>query len=190
MDGRQPGFTTGLVRAPEVYASVRPEVLWVRFKRLVGIPVASSDMEGQVRYSREVVATDGHAYLARMGADGVMAWHRLLAVPYGTPTATPLAAAGTTATASIQPGGNDAHGTIRVVPGGTGIAAGNIVDVTFAVAHPDTNYTLLLTPASSAARALGLVVGRASRATTRVTIATATALISGSTYDWDYLILG
>lgn len=190
MDGRQPGFKTGMIRTPEAHHTTRPDVLWVRFKRLVGIPTVNGDMEGQLRYSRGAAATEGHAYLAKMGANSVMAWHRVLAYPYGTPTATPLAAAGATAAASIQSSGNDTHGTIRVQPSGAGIAAGDIVDMNFAVARPNTSYTLLLTPASSAARALGMVVGRSGRTTAKVTIATATALTSGSTYDWDYLILG
>jgi hypothetical protein len=103
------------------------------------------------------------------------------------PTAVPLAAAGTTATASIT-AGTDADFTLRVVPGGVGIAAGSIATVTFPVDRANTTYLVLVSPGSSAARTLGGVVGRGSRAAGSVDIATGTALTSGQTYDWDISI--
>lgn len=102
-------------------------------------------------------------------------------------TVTALAAAGDTAGASIA--GNDNVGTVTITPSGTGITTGSIFEIGFATTRPSTDYSVMLLPASSDARALGGYVGRASRATDKVTIGTSVALTSGGTYIWDYLIL-
>jgi len=126
-------------------------------------------------------------YVGMQSASAALRYLLIQTVPWGTtPTIAALAAAGNTATASVA--GNDTCGVITVTPSGTGITTGDIFDLTFAATRPSTSYTLVLTPSSSAARTLGLVVGRSSRATTKVTVATATALTSGSTYTWDYRI--
>jgi hypothetical protein len=107
---------------------------------------------------------------------------------YGTkPTITLAAAAGATATGSVD-FGNDTDFTVTVVPSGAGIATGTIFSVRFAVDRANSIYAVHMSPASSAARTLGGVVGRTSRTASVVDIATATALTSGSTYIWDVLI--
>lgn len=104
-----------------------------------------------------------------------------------TPTYTLLAPAGTTATASIT--GNDVAGMIEVVPGGTGITTGSFVQINFGAAYPGSSFSISVTPASSAARALGGVVGPTGRNATDFDLATNTALTSGSTYQWFYQII-
>jgi hypothetical protein len=126
-------------------------------------------------------------YVGLQGASSALTWYRVETTPWGTaPTIAALTAAGSTATASVV--GNDTCGVITVSPSGAGITTGNIFTLTFAATRPSTSYTLLLTPSSSDARTLGMTLGRASRATTSVTVATATALTSGNTYTWDYRI--
>lgn len=100
---------------------------------------------------------------------------------------TALAAAGSTAstTGSV---GTDVAGFVQIVPNGAGIAAGSICTLTFGTAYANTSYALVLTPASSAARTLGGVVGPTARTTTTVDLATSTALTAGSTYQWTYHI--
>lgn len=98
------------------------------------------------------------------------------------------AAAG--ATGSIAgSAGTDVAGVLQVIPNGAGIAAGTIATLTFGAVMPSGNYAVVLTPASSAARTLGGVVGPTSRATNNFVIQTATALTAGSTYQWLYLIV-
>lgn len=103
------------------------------------------------------------------------------------PTYTLLAAAGATATAAIA--GTDVAGLIEVVPGGAGITTGSFVQINFGASYPGSSYSVVITPASSSARALGGVVGPTSRSTTDFDLATATALTSGSTYQWFYQVI-
>jgi hypothetical protein len=106
-----------------------------------------------------------------------------------SPTLAALAAAGSTAAITGQVG-NDTSGTFTLTPGGAGIAAGEIITITFAAARPDTNFSVFLTPHSAAARTLPTHIGPSNRATTSVGLTTSTALTSGSAYIWGYLILG
>ena len=105
------------------------------------------------------------------------------------PTLAVQTAAGATAAISNQ-AGNGISGFFRLTPNGAGIAAGTVLRFTFANARPDTNYTLILTPHSNAARTLGGVIGPTNRTTTTVDIDTRTALTAGSAYDFGYLIVG
>ena len=105
------------------------------------------------------------------------------------PTITALAAAGSTA-AVTGIAGNGICGVFTLTPGGAGITTGGVVQITFAVARPDTSYALFLTPLSSAARTLGGVIGPTNRTTTTVDLATQTALTSGSAYTWGWFIVG
>lgn len=186
MSDRIDSFRAGMPQEP--LRASRMELMWLRLKRLTGIPTVNADMEGQLRYDRSAAATEGRLHLAKMGANDVMAWHHLLSYPYGTPTVTALAGAGTTATVSVS--GNDTFGTVTIVPGGTGIAAGSVVELNFAVARPTTDYRVLVTESSASAGALTTPFRRAARATDKVTFGNTTALTSGSTYTFDYLILG
>lgn len=190
MIDRIPGFTTGMIPDPDAHHGVPRTFAWLRLKRLAGLApaVPLTDQEGQLRYTRGAASTEGYAVLAKMGASDVMAWHRFLTYPYGTPSVTAQAGAGSTAVVSVD--GNDTTGVITITPGGAGIAAGNLVILTFATARPNTSYTVVTTPSSTAARALTTPLARSARNTGSVTLANATALTSGSTYTWDYLILG
>ena len=105
-----------------------------------------------------------------------------------SPTITKLTAGGSTGTVSI-PGGNDIAGICQITPSGTGIAAGAVFTINFATAKANGNYAVLLTPGSSAARTYGNHLGASSRSSTKVEISVATALTSGSNYQWHYLII-
>lgn len=112
---------------------------------------------------------------------------RINRVAAATPTFAAQAGAGSTASTASS-FGSDEHGMIQLVPGGTGITTGAQVVVTFAAARPDANYEVRIQPLSSAARALGQIVGPTSRSTGGWTLTTATALTSGSTYQWGYKV--
>lgn len=101
------------------------------------------------------------------------------------PTFTKQTGAGTTGSTSGSVG-NDSVGMIQLVPGGTGIASGAQVIVTFDEALPDTNYRVAIQPASSAARTAGAGVGPTGRTTGGWTLTAGSALTSGSTYLWFY----
>lgn len=102
------------------------------------------------------------------------------------PTVTKLTAAGTTTTVAIT--GTDTSGEITIVPGGTGIAAGSIVTVTFAVERATNSYNVHPSLNSQAARSLATNIGPTGRTTTGFDIDTRTALTSGSTYIFGFLI--
>jgi len=106
--------------------------------------------------------------------------------PPGPPTIAKSAAAGSTATISIT--GNDEEGIIVLVPGGTGIATGELAVITFALARPSTNYAVDLQEFSAAARTAGSTVGPTTRSVASWRLTTGTALSSGSTYQWFYRI--
>lgn len=103
------------------------------------------------------------------------------------PSYTLLAAAGATATAALT--GNDDTMQVQIVPGGAGIAAGSVITITFGAARAVSTYAVLVSPNSSAARTLGGVVGCTSRGTGGFDLATATALTSGSTYQFSVRIV-
>lgn len=104
--------------------------------------------------------------------------------PAGPPTIAVTAAAGSTATATIT--GHDEAGLIQLIPGGTGIATGEQLIISFALARPSSNYVIILQAVSSAARTIGTAVGPATRATGSWRIRTDSVLTSGSTYQWFY----
>ena len=108
------------------------------------------------------------------------------ATPTGPATIAVQAAAGATATATIN--GNDETGLITIVPGGAGIAAGTLAVVSFAVTRRSTNFSILLQENSSAARTMGALVGPTSRSVTGWQLRTDSALTSGSTYQWFYVV--
>lgn len=110
--------------------------------------------------------------------------------PGSAPTVAKTAAAGSTATTAGQTGGNDHDGVIELIPGGTGITSGAVLTVTFAHARADTNYTVLLTPLTSAARTAGWAVGPTNRTTASWQLTSDSALTSGSTYRWSYAVRG
>lgn len=162
-------------------------LLWMKLRRLAGTrpSTPTDDMEGQLRYERDG-AVDGALYLARMLKSTAYQWSKIMLIRTGTPTAALAAAAGTTATYTIN--GNDTFMRIQVVPGGTGITTGNQITVTFGNERPSTSYVVIVTPASNAARTLGGVVGAGTTNTTDFTFNTNTALTSGSTYVWHVFV--
>ena len=132
-----------------------------------------------------VGTSDTQALTAKTLTDPILDNH--LRTNTTVPTYTLLAAAGATATAAIA--GTDVAGLIEVVPGGAGITTGSFVQINFGASYPGSSYSVVITPASSSARALGGVVGPTSRSTTDFDLATATALTSGSTYQWFYQVI-
>jgi hypothetical protein len=102
------------------------------------------------------------------------------------PTVTKLTAAGTTGTVTIT--GNDTQGEINIVPGGTGIAAGSLLTLTFAVERPSAKYNVHISMNSQSARSLASGIGPTSRATTGFDIDCRAVLTSGTTYTWGYSI--
>lgn len=106
--------------------------------------------------------------------------------PYilGTPTFTPLANAGATASATGSTG-TDADGVIILVPNGAGLTTGAQLLITFGVTRPTGLFRVHLQAFSSAARAR-LDVGPTSRLTTSWTLTADTVLTAGSTYQWFY----
>lgn len=108
------------------------------------------------------------------------------ATPPGPPTITKSAAAGSTATVTIT--GNDEVGLIQLVPGGTGIATGELAVISFALARRSTNFEIVLQEFSAAARTAGRTVGPTTRSVSSWRLTTGTALSSGSTYQWFYAV--
>ena len=102
-----------------------------------------------------------------------------------TPALSLAAAAGSTATGSIV--GSDRSGVLQITPNGTGIAAGSLATITFARPLGSANLAFVMTPASSAARSLGMVLGTSTKTATSVLIATSVALTAGSNYQWNYI---
>jgi hypothetical protein len=164
------------------------------------LPTARDEHRGDLRVlSGDGSTTTDGLYFGRNRA-GTLEFTELVAADFPTlgkqldttgtaPTIAALTAAGDTA-AVTGVAGNGICGVFTLTPGGAGIAAGSVVRFTFAAARPDALYTVILTPMSSAARALGGVVGPTSRSTTTVEIDTRTALTSGSTYSWGFFIAG
>ena len=104
-----------------------------------------------------------------------------------TPSFSVNANAGDTATRSIA--GTDVAGIIQIIPGGAGITTGVQATLTFANAYPGSSYAVVLWPASAAARSFGTDFGPTSRGSTSFDLTAGTALTSGSTYQWFYLIV-
>lgn len=108
------------------------------------------------------------------------------ASPTGPATIAAQAAAGSTATATVN--GNDETGLITIVPGGAGIGTGTLAIISFAITHRSTNFSILLQANSAAARTAGSAVGPTSRSVTGWQLRADTALSSGSTYQFFYFV--
>lgn len=109
--------------------------------------------------------------------------------PFGTtPTVAVVAAAGTTATATVGAGSTDQRGTITVNSAGTGQAAGAVATVTFGktpgIAPP---LVVALTPANANAGAIGDFVTNITATTFQIGVAT--ALTAGQAYIFEYQVI-
>jgi len=104
-----------------------------------------------------------------------------------TPSVSALAAAGSSATVSIT--GTDTAGMVQLVPGGSGIASGSVLTITFSSPRANGNYFVGLTPNSNAARAV-TNIGPASRSSVSFSLTVGAALTSGSTYQWLFFVVG
>lgn len=103
------------------------------------------------------------------------------------PTIAVGSGAGSTGTAVLI-SGNDLVGQIRIVPGGTGIIAGTMFTFTFAAPKSSSNYVVMLTPASAAARNRP-DVGPTARTPTSWSFVSETAFTTGLTYQYQYNII-
>jgi len=105
------------------------------------------------------------------------------------PIVAPLAAAGNTATTAGQTAGTDTAGVIELIPSGTGITTGNQLTLTFAETRPDEWFTVHLYPMTTIARTLGMSIGPTGRSASGFSLTSGTALTSGQTYRWSYLVV-
>lgn len=156
---------------------------------LVKVRPVTADTAGTAQIpslSRFLIAVGDEVLVANVNGDWVVI-DRINRSAAAAPTFTALAAAGSTASTSGSEG-TDEDGFIQLVPNGTGITTGLILEVDFAVDRPSTKYRINLTPASSAARTAGATVGPTSRLTTKFSLTTGTALTAGSTYQWFYAL--
>lgn len=147
-----------------------------------------SDLAGTVQRILDVLHDQGIV----SNAVNVGAFQEIIGTPGLTPTIAPLAAAGNTATATVNSGADSAM-SITINPSGTGIAAGSIATITFATVHrsyTDFPYIMAITPTTSAARTLGGVIGPTNRTGTSFDLATQTALTTGQVYSWDIIVVG
>lgn len=104
----------------------------------------------------------------------------------GKPTAAVGAGAGTGGTASFS-SGNDRSGTITVVSGGSGTAAGTLATISFTRTFGAAPRQVKLTPTSAAAAAVNPYI--TTKATTGFVIAAQTAPAISSTCSFDYEVI-
>lgn len=130
----------------------------------------------------------GNLYLPLAGGTltGDLTLGRHLRAGGSAPAIAANANLGSTGVASITEG-NDTSGIIQLVPGGTGIASGVQATITWNVAFTGSSYGFVMWPHSSAAAALAAQLRPVSRSSTTMDLTVATALITGTTYQWDYL---
>lgn len=152
----------------------------------VGDRVLFAVIAGETIVFGKIAANNDAAFGAISAAGDLTAGKHVIAGG-SAPAFSAGGAAGSTASVAGSEG-TDACGMVQVVPGGTGIAAGTILTITFALAMPSAKFACVLTPASNAARSLGGVVGPTGRTTAKVDLDTRTALTSGQTYQWVYWI--
>ena len=97
------------------------------------------------------------------------------------------AGTGGSAAVSFPRGGSDTAGQIRVVCGTSGLGTGTLVTFAFNVTKPDSNFIVLISPMSKAARSANLSVSTLS--TTGFPILANTAPSSGAQIDIGYLVI-
>jgi hypothetical protein len=136
--------------------------------------------------SRSVLHVNDVVLCLPLGGKAVVVLDVIQRASAVTPSLAALAAAGSTASVAVS--GRDDVMQVQVIPGGTGIASGSILTVTFANPLANASYDVLPSPNSSAARSLGGVIGATGRGAGGFDLATATALTSGSTYQFGILV--
>ena len=97
------------------------------------------------------------------------------------------AGTGGSAAVSFPRGGSDTAGQIRVVCGTSGLGTGTLVTFAFNATKPDSNFIVLISPMSKAARSANLSVSTLS--TTGFPILANTAPSSGAQIDIGYLVI-
>ena len=151
--------------------------------RRVGATTADSQKYPSLARLRLVV--DDEVLVAQINGAPVVV-DRINRSAAATPSLTLGAAAGSTAPGLIT--GSDRSGVLQITPGGTGITTGSLATITFARTLGAANIAFVMTPASSAARTLGMVLGTSTKTTTTILISTSVALTSGSNYQWNYIM--
>jgi hypothetical protein len=150
-----------------------------------------ADLNWQVQNLRSRIATPSFEGVQMIGADVVIAqFARVIAIEESpNPGLTIGSAAGTggSAAVSFPRGGSDTAGQIRVVCGTSGLGTGTLVTLTFNRAKPTTNYIVLISELSSAARAVNLSVS--TLGTSSFPILANTAPTSGNQIDIGYLVI-
>lgn len=103
------------------------------------------------------------------------------------PSSSAGTAAGTSPTLTVS--GSEISGTFTVVAGS--IPSGTIIATfTLASAMPNSTYGVVFTPANQATGSLATMTWISVTSTTQFTINNLTALVNGTTYKWNYHIIG
>lgn len=135
------------------------------------------------------VNTQGNTNLGNSSGD-VTTVTGQLAFSGSSPSIAAGASAGTGATASILYG-NDTQGELQINMG-TGAGTGIIATITFAVARPNTNYSVFICPADSDASDLSgkFHCLNTDRSTTVWKIRASVAPTSSASHVFDYFVIG
>jgi hypothetical protein len=105
----------------------------------------------------------------------------------GAASVAALSGAGTTGATSSVAGGAF-MGDFNLIPGGTGIAAGALIQVNFGTTLADANYAAILVPRNANASGVPWYLG--TRATTSVAFNSNSALTTGQTYAFSFYVIG
>jgi|SRR5690348_8960725 len=108
------------------------------------------------------------------------------------PTAAAGAAAGASPSASVVANSSDQRGGVSVTTGGSGVGTGVLVTVTFANPFRDGNARVVVTPTNNAPLST-IYVTKTTNGQGQVTgfvINASVAPATGTTYTWDWLVLG
>lgn len=159
--------------------------------RIAALEKQVSSLTAQLARGLPVTLPQEEPGVQMIGADVVLAqFASLIAVEENpNPGLTIGSAAGTggSAAVSFPRGGSDTAGQIRVVCGTSGLGTGTLVTFTFNKAKADTNYLVLISELSSAARAVNLSVS--TLGTSSFPILANTAPTSGNQIDIGYLVI-
>lgn len=98
-------------------------------------------------------------------------------------------ALGTGGSVGVAIDGSDQAGTVTLTAGTTSLTTGTATTITFATARPNTNYSVWLAPAGTAAGTNAVQFRRGTTGTTTWTISFAVAPTSGAVYVYDYGII-
>lgn len=188
VDNTEFSFLDGVTSGIQAQLDAKASIASLALLAPLASPVFTGTVTGAAMTLSGVVTMNGDVTIGNATSDVLTIQSRIVTAG-SAPAAAANLAAGTGRAASVVYG-DSTSGLLRVVTGGSGVAGGNFVTLTYFLNRPSANYTVFFIPANSAAQGIWQNMYVSALATSFFTLAINSAPAISTTYDFFYLVIG